>query len=139
MPSGWLAEVKACAGIARSKATTPSRQSPATRCMAETYRTLAFLPLVEPGGAGQDGEMKIALLIFDKLAAQDAVGPYEVMRNVPDWEVSFVAKQKGEVRAEGGLGMIADCSIDEVESADIVLVPGGLGSRPLLEDEEVLG
>ena len=81
---------------------------------------------------------EVAVLIFDKLAVQDAVGPYEVMRNVPDWEVSFVAKEKGEVRAEGGLGLIADRSLDEVDSADIVLVPGGAGNRPLLEDEETL-
>jgi transcriptional regulator GlxA family with amidase domain len=83
--------------------------------------------------------MNIAILIFDKLAAQDAVGPYEVMRNVPEWDVEFVAKEKGEIRAEGGLGLIADRSIAEVEEADIVLVPGGLGNRPMLEDEEVLG
>ena len=44
--------------------------------------------------------MEIAILIFDKLAALDAVGPYEVMRNVPGWEVDFVAKQKGDVRTE---------------------------------------
>jgi transcriptional regulator GlxA family with amidase domain len=83
--------------------------------------------------------MKIAILIFDKLAAQDAVGPYEVMRNVPEWDVELVAKEKGEIRAEGGLGLIADRSIAEVGGADIVLVPGGLGNRPMLEDEEVLG
>lgn len=82
--------------------------------------------------------MQIAILIFDKLAAQDAVGPYEVMRNVPEWEVSFVAQQKGEVRAEGGLGMIADRTIDEVDSADVVLVPGGIGNRPMLTDEQTL-
>jgi transcriptional regulator GlxA family with amidase domain len=82
--------------------------------------------------------MQIAILIFDKLAAQDAVGPYEVMRNVPGWEVEFVAKRKGEVRAEGGLGLLADRSLEEVESADVVLVPGGVGNRPMLEDEEVL-
>jgi transcriptional regulator GlxA family with amidase domain len=83
--------------------------------------------------------MKIAILIFDQLAAQDAVGPYEVMRNVPEWDVELVAREKGEIRAEGGLGLIADRSIAEVEEADIVLVPGGLGNRPMLEDEEVLG
>jgi transcriptional regulator GlxA family with amidase domain len=81
---------------------------------------------------------QISILIFDKLAAQDAVGPYEVMRNVPEWSVELVAKEKGEVRAEGGLGMIADRSLAEVEEADIVLVPGGVGNRPMLEDEAVL-
>ncbi len=80
----------------------------------------------------------IAVLMFDKLAAQDAVGPYEVMRNVPDWEVRFVAKQPGLVRSEGGLALQADHGIDEVESADIVVIPGGIGSRPLLEDDELL-
>lgn len=82
--------------------------------------------------------MQIAILIFDKLAAQDAIGPYEVMRNVPEWDVEFVAKRKGEVRAEGGLGLIADRAIDEVDSADVVLVPGGFGNRPMLTDEEIL-
>src|SRR4051812_11969891 len=106
--------------------------------MAEIYRILAFLPLAIGRRPRQDAPMQIAILIFDKLAAQDAVGPYEVMRNVPDWEVQFVAKQKGEVRAEGGLGLIADRSLEEVEAADVVLVPGGIGNRPLLEDAEVL-
>jgi transcriptional regulator GlxA family with amidase domain len=108
--------------------------------MAEIYRTMAFLPLALLAQARDPVFMptKIAVLVFEKLAAQDMVGPYEVMRNVPDWEVELVAKEKGEVRAEGGLGLIADRSLDEVDSADIVLVPGGLGSRPLLEDEETL-
>jgi transcriptional regulator GlxA family with amidase domain len=60
------------------------------------------------------------------------------MRNVPDWTIELVAKQRGEVRAEGGLGLIADRTLEEVDSADILLVPGGFGNRPLLEDGEVL-
>lgn len=82
---------------------------------------------------------KVAVLVFDGVAVQDLVGPFEVMRNVPGWEVELVAKEKGEKRAEGGLGLIADRTLDEVDSADIVVVPGGYGNRPLLADEEVLG
>jgi transcriptional regulator GlxA family with amidase domain len=81
---------------------------------------------------------KVAILVFDKLAVQDVVGPYEVMRNVPDWEVELVAKERGEKRAEGGFGLLADRAIDEVDAADVVLVPGGAGNRPLLGDEQVL-
>jgi transcriptional regulator GlxA family with amidase domain len=108
--------------------------------MAEIYRTMAFLPLAPAGGDREALPMptKVAVLVFDKLAVQDMVGPYEVMRNVPDWEIELVAKERGEVRAEGGLGLIADRTLEEVESADIVLVPGGLGNRPLLGDGEVL-
>jgi transcriptional regulator GlxA family with amidase domain len=83
--------------------------------------------------------MEIAILLFDKLAPLDAVGPFEVMRNVPGWEVRTVAKRKGEVRVEGGaLGLLADHTLEEVTAPDVVLVPGGLGTRPLLSDETAL-
>ena len=83
--------------------------------------------------------MKIAILIFDKLTALDAVGPYEVLRSVPGWEVHFVAATKGEKRTDSGsLGITADRSLEELTDPDIVLVPGGAGNRPLLEDEQVL-
>jgi Transcriptional regulator containing an amidase domain and an AraC-type DNA-binding HTH domain len=83
--------------------------------------------------------MQIAILIFDKLTALDAIGPYEVLRSVPGWEVRFVAPAKGEVRTDSGaLGLSADFALDEVTEPDIVLVPGGEGNRPLMEDERVL-
>jgi transcriptional regulator GlxA family with amidase domain len=83
--------------------------------------------------------MQIAILIFEKLTALDAIGPYEVLRSVPGWEVKFVGPEKGHVRTDcGALGLIADYSLDEVSAADMVLVPGGKGNRPLLEDETVL-
>ena len=83
--------------------------------------------------------MQIAILIFDKLTALDAIGPYEVFRSVPGWEVKFVGPEKGEVRTDSGsLGLSADYSLDEVGAADIVLVPGGAGNRPLMADEVVL-
>lgn len=83
--------------------------------------------------------MKTSVLIYDGLTALDAIGPYEVLRSVPGWEVEFVAKARGEIRTDSGsLGLSADRSLAEVEQTDIVLVPGGKGNRPLLEDEEVL-
>jgi len=83
--------------------------------------------------------MKTTILIFDGITALDAVGPYEVLRSVPGWEVEFVAKAAGEVRTEeGSLGLIADRSLAEATDPDIVLVPGGHGNRALLDDGEVL-
>jgi transcriptional regulator GlxA family with amidase domain len=83
--------------------------------------------------------MEIALLLYDGLAPLDAVGPYEVMRNVPGWQVRTVAKQRGEVRSEdGSLGLLADSALSELTAPDLVLVPGGAGNRPLLADEELL-
>jgi transcriptional regulator GlxA family with amidase domain len=83
--------------------------------------------------------VRIAILIFDKLTALDAIGPYEVLRSVPGWEVRFVGLEKGPVRTDSGaLGLSADFGLDEVSEADIVLVPGGEGNRPLMRDEAVL-
>jgi putative intracellular protease/amidase len=83
--------------------------------------------------------MEIAILIFDKLAALDAVGPYEVMRNVPGWDVRLVAREKGETRTEDGtLALVADYRLDEVTTPDLVLVPGGRGTRVLMHDEGLL-
>lgn len=82
--------------------------------------------------------MQIAILLFDQLAAQDAVGPYEVFRCVPGWEVSFVGAERGEVRSEGGLGLTVNRTLAEAGEPELVLVPGGRGSDDLLGDEEVL-
>jgi transcriptional regulator GlxA family with amidase domain len=83
--------------------------------------------------------MQVALLVFEKLTALDAIGPYEVLRSVPGWEVRFVGPARGEVRTDSGaLGLSADFALEEVTEPDIVLVPGGEGTRPLMEDEAVL-
>jgi putative intracellular protease/amidase len=83
--------------------------------------------------------MNIKILIFDGLTALDAVGPYEVLRSTPGWEVEFVAPRAGEIRTDvGSLGLTADRAYAEVDAADIVLVPGGHGNRALLDDEELL-
>jgi putative intracellular protease/amidase len=84
--------------------------------------------------------MEIALLLYDGMATLDAIGPYEVLRNVPGWEVRTVAPAKGEVRDERGtMALVADNDLAAVTSADLLLVPGGRGNRPLLEDEALLG
>lgn len=82
--------------------------------------------------------MKISILLFEKMAAQDAVGPYEVFRCVPGWQLELVGLGAGEVRAEGGLGLRADRALGEVSEADALVVPGGRGADALLEDEALL-
>jgi transcriptional regulator GlxA family with amidase domain len=83
--------------------------------------------------------MEISILTFPGLTALDAVGPYEVFRSVPGWEVFFVGKERGEVRTDvGSLGLTVDHDFAERPEADVVLVPGGEGNRVLLEDEETL-
>jgi transcriptional regulator GlxA family with amidase domain len=83
--------------------------------------------------------MKTSILIFDGFTALDAVGPYEVLRSVPGWEVEFVAESAGEKRTDvGSLGLVADRTLAEAGDVEIVLVPGGKGNRALLDDGPVL-
>jgi putative intracellular protease/amidase len=83
--------------------------------------------------------MRIAILIFDKLTALDAIGPYEVLSRLPGADLRFVAKEAGVKRTDtGALGVSADATLEELTDPEIVLVPGGEGNRPLLEDAEVL-
>jgi transcriptional regulator GlxA family with amidase domain len=83
--------------------------------------------------------MRIAILIFDELTALDAVGPYEVLSRLPDSELHFVAKERGLKRTDtGALGLCADRELYELANPEVLLVPGGQGNRPLLDDDEVL-
>jgi transcriptional regulator GlxA family with amidase domain len=78
--------------------------------------------------------MQVAIALFPRLTALDAIGPYEVLQRVPALEPVFVAAQRGEVRTENGfLGITADATFDEVTAPDVVLVPGGIGTRELLD------
>ncbi|PRW64660.1 DJ-1/PfpI family protein [Actinopolyspora mortivallis] len=78
--------------------------------------------------------MRIAILLFDRFTALDAVGPYEVLSRLPDTEVVFVGRDRGTVRTEGGgLGLVADATLDEVSRPDVV-VPGGPGQSEHMSD-----
>jgi len=81
----------------------------------------------------------IAVALFEQVTALDAIGPYEVLQRLPGAEVCFVGHRKGEVRTDNGfLGLTVDNTFDEVEDPDIVLVPGGVGTRVLVHDDEIL-
>jgi putative intracellular protease/amidase len=83
--------------------------------------------------------MKIAILVFPRLTALDAVGPYEVLSRIPGLTLTFVAPDPGELRTDTGrLGITADASIDDLTDPDVLVVPGGTGNRALLGDDRVL-
>lgn len=55
----------------------------------------------------------------------DAIGPYEVLRNMPGAEVIMVAKKKGEVPADTNMvHLLAKHELSEVQQADVLLIPG---------------
>ena len=82
--------------------------------------------------------MDIAILIYPRFTALDAVGPYEVLSRLPSARVTFVAEQAGALRTDTGqLGLLADATLDDLPNPEIVLVPGGPGQSELMEDGPV--
>jgi transcriptional regulator GlxA family with amidase domain len=82
--------------------------------------------------------MQVAIPLFPQFTALDAIGPYEVLQRIPSIDVTFIGHQRGEVRSENGmLGITLDATFEEMPHPDIVLFPGGVGTRPLVDDERV--
>jgi len=83
--------------------------------------------------------MQIAYLLYDRFTALDITGPHEVLNSVPGNESIFVAERAGPIRNESDtLSLVADASLEDVPSPDIVVVPGGYGTRALLDREPLL-
>jgi transcriptional regulator GlxA family with amidase domain len=84
--------------------------------------------------------VQIAILLFDGLTALDAVGPYEVLSRIPGAGVRFVASEPGPQRTENDLlSLVADHPLSAAPAPEILVVPGGFGTRALLGDQELLG
>jgi transcriptional regulator GlxA family with amidase domain len=80
-----------------------------------------------------------AIPLFERFTALDAVGPYEVLQRIPFIDVVFVGERRGEYRSENGmLGMTADTTFAELSEPDVLVFPGGVGTRPLQHDEMVV-
>ena len=97
-------------------------------------------------------QRNVGILIFDNVEVLDFAGPFEVFsrtRLVPGPEsrrsddsapfhVFTVARTTDPVTATGGLVVVPQHGFADAPRIDLLVVPGGFGTRPLLEDEETL-
>ena len=83
--------------------------------------------------------MQIAIVLYPGFTALDFIGPYEVLRWLPDAEVRFVWHEPGPVTADSGVLVVAAThSFDETPSPDVILVPGGFSTMEHARDERLL-
>jgi hypothetical protein len=60
------------------------------------------------------GRLRIAIPLFPRFTALDAIGPYEVLQCIPAFDITFVGHARGEVRADNGmLGLVIDATFEE--------------------------
>ena len=95
---------------------------------------------------------QVGILVFDDVEVLDFAGPFEVFsrtRLTPGLEsrrsedsapfnVFTVAPRPGPVLAVGGLTVVPHFDVTNAPPIDILVVPGGFGTRPLMEDVAVL-
>jgi putative intracellular protease/amidase len=84
--------------------------------------------------------MRIAVLLYEGMTALDAIGPYEVLRNIPNAEVCFVAEKAGPVVVDSKvLSLVATHTLSSAPTADIIVVPGGTaGTFEAVKNEVIL-
>lgn len=83
--------------------------------------------------------MDIAIPLFTGITALDAIGPYEVLSRLPGARVRFVAVEPGPYRTDNRqLALLADEPLSAVPHPEIVMVPGGFGTRALLAPNPLL-
>ena len=79
--------------------------------------------------------MQIALALYPSFTMLDIVGPFQVLVDVPGYDVVFVAAEAGPVVDHTGrAGLVATKAFAEVPNPDVVVVPGGLNDTELQAD-----
>ena len=83
--------------------------------------------------------MEIAIPLYDRFTALDAIGPYQVLSMLPGATVRFLAAEPGPVRTDNGmLTVVAEGRYEDLRAPEVLVVPGGPGTRAMLSDERLL-
>lgn len=84
-------------------------------------------------------QMTLGVLLYKDFELLDVFGPVEMFGNVgPELKIVMVAENAGEVKSYQGPKAVADVGFDDCPHLDILLVPGGFGTLPLLNNKKTL-
>jgi putative intracellular protease/amidase len=85
------------------------------------------------------GPSQLTVVLFEGFELLDVMGPLELFCHTPGlFDVSLVGPAAGPVTSAQGPSVVADAAYAAAPDCDIVLVPGGNGTRQLVEDEAFL-
>ncbi|QYJ89875.1 DJ-1/PfpI family protein [Shewanella halotolerans] len=90
-----------------------------------------------PSGDQTQAPLKVLALVFDDYETLDLHGPLEMLGHLPSVEITLIGPQS-IVRSYQGPRVVADRLLDEVVECDLLLVPGGMGTRKLVDDARLL-
>jgi len=91
------------------------------------------------GGAETANVKKtLGILLFGDFDLLDVSGPIEMFANIPGVEISLIAEQKGLVKSGQGVSLEATSDLASTGHLDLLLVPGGMGTRREVDNEKLL-
>ncbi|OFL61966.1 thiamine biosynthesis protein ThiJ [Corynebacterium sp. HMSC065D07] len=82
--------------------------------------------------------LRIAVVLFEGFELLDVFGPVQLFQAVPDVTVVFAGPTGEPVASSQGVEVVPTMPYGQIEPADVLLVPGGKGTRKLVEDESFL-
>ena len=82
--------------------------------------------------------VSVAFLLYPNFTQLDLTGPAQVLSRLGKAKVDFVARTREPVATDAGFAIVPTASFDEVQSADILCVPGGISCVEAMEDDETL-
>lgn len=81
---------------------------------------------------------EVTVVLFEQFELLDVFGPVELLSKVPELRITWVADSPGPVTSSQGVRVIAEQPFTHDTRADILLVPGGAGTRQLVHDSAFL-
>lgn len=82
--------------------------------------------------------ISIAFLLFPNVTQLDLTGPAQVLSRLGNTTLNLVWKTRDPIDTDAGFPLLPTATFEEIDKADILCVPGGLGTLDLLEDQETL-
>jgi len=93
--------------------------------------------------------LTVGIVIFDQVEVLDVAGPFEAfsvtrlneerrLEQSSPFRILLVSERKGQVSAIGGLRFTPDVTIDDCPALDLLIVPGGWGTRKEVKNDTLL-
>src|SRR5262249_14795118 len=115
------------------------RGNPAPQFRSTAWHFARPVPQIVRMNPKETTTTQIAIVVYPGFTALDFIGPYEVLRNLPDADLRFLWHEPGPITADSGVLLIgATHSCDETPSPDVILIPGGMTTMEHARDAKLL-
>lgn len=127
-----LAAALTLPSVARANDTVPEAPSAAMTTLSTSPHDTATpksAAVSHPGDHAAASKKKLAIVIFPDFETLDVFGPVQMWGRLPDYEVVMVSEKGGLVRSSQGIETRAAYSFADAPQFDILMIPGGMGTR----------